>query len=31
MFEHNHEPLGYVKACAQAVSHIQMPYPDITT
>ena len=31
MFEHDHEPLGYVKAYAQKMSHIQMPYPDIST
>ncbi|MFG1922154.1 hypothetical protein [Cryptosporangium sp. NPDC048952] len=31
MFEHDHEPLGYVKAYAQRMSHISLPYPDIAT
>jgi len=31
MFEHDSEPLGYVKAYAQRMSHLAMPYPDIAT
>jgi hypothetical protein len=31
MFEHDHEPLGYVKAYAERMSHVRMPYPDIST
>ncbi|GAA0277155.1 hypothetical protein [Cryptosporangium japonicum] len=31
MFEHDHEPLGYVKAYAAKMSHISLPYPDIAT
>ena len=31
MFEHDHEPLGYVKAYAARMSHLSLPYPDIAT
>ena len=31
MFEHDSEPLGYVKAYAQRMSHLTLPYPDIST
>jgi hypothetical protein len=31
MFEHDHEPLGYVKAYAERMKHIELPYPDIET
>jgi hypothetical protein len=31
MFERDHGPLEYQKAYGQAMSHITMPYPDITT
>jgi len=31
MFEHDHEPMAYVRAYADRMSHIQMPYPDIST
>ncbi|TQS44759.1 hypothetical protein [Cryptosporangium phraense] len=31
MFEHDHEPLGYVKAYAERMAHISLPYPDIAT
>ena len=31
MFERDHGPLEYQKAYAQAMEHIQLPYPDIAT
>ena len=31
MFEHDHEPLGYVKDFAAQMAHIQLPYPDYST
>jgi hypothetical protein len=31
MFEHDHEQLGYVRAYAEQMKHIGMPYPDIST
>ena len=31
MFEHDSEPLAYVKAYAQRMSHLTLPYPDIST
>ncbi len=31
MFERDHPPMGYQTAYAQALSHMTMPYPDITT
>ena len=31
MFEHDHEPLGYVKAYAERMAHLSLPYPDIAT
>ena len=31
MFEHDHEPLGYVKQYAAQMSHLSLPYPDIAT
>ena len=31
MFEHDHEPLDYVRAYAAQMSHLTMPYPDIAT
>ena len=31
MFEHDHEPLGYVRAYADRMSHLSLPYPDIAT
>jgi hypothetical protein len=31
MFEREHGPLEYQKAYAQAMEHIQLPYPDIAT
>jgi hypothetical protein len=31
MFEHDHEPLGYVRAYAERMQHVQLPYPDIAT
>jgi hypothetical protein len=31
MFERDHGPLEYQTAYAKAMSHVNMPYPDITT
>jgi hypothetical protein len=31
MFERDHGPLEYQRAYAQAMDHIQLPYPDIAT
>ena len=31
LFERDHGPLEYQMAYAQALSHISLPYPDITT
>ena len=31
MFEHDSEPLAYVKVYAQRMSHLTLPYPDIST
>ncbi|MFI5952533.1 hypothetical protein [Cryptosporangium sp. NPDC051539] len=31
LFEHDHEPLEYVKAYAARMSHLTLPYPDIAT
>lgn len=31
LFEHDHEPMAYVRAYADRMSHVQMPYPDIST
>jgi len=31
MFERDHGPLEYQLAYAQAMEHIQLPYPDIAT
>lgn len=31
MFERDHGPLEYQRAYGQAMAHISLPYPDITT
>jgi hypothetical protein len=31
MFEHDHEPMAYVREYANRMSHVRMPYPDIAT
>ena len=31
MFENDHQPLDYVRAYAEQMQHIRLPYPDITT
>lgn len=31
MFERDHEPLGFQRAYAERLSHLSLPYPDIST